>query len=87
MASEGDLSDAKAALDASTYKIFLEEVDYDEKCLNVYLKNINNFKVRVAHQRDDWAKKRLDRAKTAVDQWWRAKVGENLLKSWVLTCS
>ena len=72
---ESDLGDAKQALDAANYKLLLEEIEYDEKCMAVYLQKVSNFEVRQAHQRDEWVKKRLDRAKQAVDKWWESKVG------------
>ena len=75
-ASAVDLKLAKDALEAANYRMLLEELDYDEKCLQVFLKKKSDFEVRMAHQRDEWCKKRIDKAKAATDKWWQAKAGE-----------
>ena len=72
------LGDAKAALDASSFKLLLDEIKYDEQCLEVYLQKVENYGVRLLHQRDAWTKKRLERAKEAVNDWWDAKVSRQL---------
>lgn len=64
-ASETDLGDAKSKLDQSSFKLLLEELEYDEKCLSVYQQKVNNYEVRLTHQRD---------AKAAVNQWQDMKV-------------
>ncbi|CAJ1437658.1 unnamed protein product [Effrenium voratum] len=73
-ASEADLGDARMHLDEAHWKLLKEELEYDEKCLAVFQQKITNFEIRLAHQRDEWVKKRLDRAKAAACQWWDMKV-------------
>lgn len=72
---EVELDFAKAQLDLANFKLMLEEVEYDQKCIDIYLKKVSDYKVRVIHSRDEWTKKKLDRAKQAVDGWMRAKAG------------
>ena len=71
--TEAELGEAKASLDVAAYNLLMEELEYDCKCIDVYLQKLSNYKIRLVHQRDEWVKKRLDRAKGAVDQWMRAK--------------
>lgn len=77
-ASESDLGEAKAALDTAALHLLLNELSYDERCLQVHLQKLNNYKIRMVHQRDAWAKKKLDQAKTVIDRWWQSK-------AWCLT--
>ena len=66
-------------LDEAHWKLLKEELEYDEKCLAVFQQKITNFEIRLAHQRDEWVKKRLDRAKAAACQWWD-------MKAWAHPC-
>ncbi len=45
-----DMKLAKDALEAANYRMLLEETEYDEK--------YRFFEVRMAHQRDEWRKKK-----------------------------
>ena len=44
---EAALSKSASDLDNANYTLTLEEVEYDEKCLEVYLSKLSNFEVRV----------------------------------------
>ena len=72
--SENCLTDRQAALDTQAYKLMLEEVAFDEQCLQVYQQKISSYEIRLMHQKDAWVKKRMDRSKAAIQQWWDAKV-------------
>lgn len=76
-----DLGEAKRAIENANYKLLLEEIEFDEKCMAVYVQKVSNYEVRQAHQRDTWLKKRLEKAKQAVQKWFESKVGLGLQKS------
>ena len=71
--SESGLGDNKTQLDQQAYKLMIEEVLYDEKCLEVYKSKMTNYEVRMIHQKDTWLRKRLDVAKQAAIQLWDQK--------------
>ncbi|CAE7471477.1 unnamed protein product, partial [Symbiodinium sp. CCMP2456] len=71
--TDSKMADAKAALDNQAYQLMVEEIGYDEQCLDVYQRKLQDFAVRVIHQKDTWLKKRLDRASDAARQWWDTK--------------
>ena len=71
--TEGELSEVQSQLGASALKLLLEELQYDEKCLQVHLAKLQNFTVRTMHQRTEWQKKRQERAREAVSKWWDTK--------------
>ena len=73
--TESELGLARSALEKASLDLLFEELAYDEKCLQIHIQKVANYHVRLAHQRDEWLKKRLDRAKSAVTQWWESKVG------------
>ncbi|CAJ1358140.1 unnamed protein product [Effrenium voratum] len=52
----------------------MEEIDYDEKCLQAFENNMRSFELRCLHQKDTWLKKKLDRARDAANTWWDSKV-------------
>ena len=66
------------SLDAQAYKLTLEEIQYDEQCLHVYLRNVSNHHARVMQQRESWLKKRMDLASSAANQWWDTKARKQL---------
>ena len=72
--SEAELATAKANLENASLTVLFEELDYDERCLDVYFQKLSSYEVRTRQRHDDWQKKRLDRAKAAVTQYWNSKV-------------
>ena len=66
---EAALSKSASDLDNANYTLTLEEVDYDEKCLEVYLSKLSNFEVRVRQLKEQWNRKRQDSAKEAIHGW------------------
>ena len=52
VSGEMSLDDAKAALDSQGYKLMMEEIDYDEKCLQAFRNNMKSFELRRLHQKD-----------------------------------
>lgn len=71
--SQSELELSKKSLDKSALDLILEELKYDEKCLEVHLGKMAGYKVRLQHQRDEWVAKRLDRAKSSVVKWFDNK--------------
>lgn len=72
--SESELETAKAALDSAQLAIVFEEIEYDEKCLDVYFQKASSYEVRVRNRYEEWQAKRTERAKLAVSQYWEQKV-------------
>jgi hypothetical protein len=72
--SSAVLEDAKKGLDLAAFQLLVEEIGYDEKCLAAYKANMQSFELRLQHLRDQWTKKRIDRSREAITQWWNAKV-------------
>jgi hypothetical protein len=66
---EASLSKSALDLDNCNYQLALEEVAYDEKCLEVYLSKLSNFEVRVKQLKEQWNRKRQDGAKEAIHSW------------------
>ena len=75
-----ELKQAQTLLEQASFRMFMEEASFDEKCFQVFTKKLKDYEVRMAHQRDEWCKKRIDQAKAAIDKWWQAKAGEYPLK-------
>ena len=72
-----DTLDAKSRdLENAQFELLKEELQYDQKCLGVHLQKIQNHTVRVAHLKDEWLKKRFDRARQGVNAWWDKNVSE-----------
>ena len=67
--SEASLSKSAIDLDNSNYHLALEEIAYDEKCLEVYQSKLSNFEVRVRQLKEQWTRKRQDGAKEAIHGW------------------
>lgn len=56
-----ELKQAQHALEQASFRMFMEEASFDEKCFQVFVKKLNDYEVRMAHQRDDWCKKKSTR--------------------------
>ena len=67
--SEMDLVKASGDLDAAHFKLLMEELQYDEKCLEVYLKKQESHAIRIQQLKDQWAMKRMECAREAIQQW------------------
>ena len=65
---------SSAVLDLAAFQLLVEEIGYDEKRLAAYKANMQSFELRLQHLRDQWTKKRIDRSREAITQWWNAKV-------------
>ncbi|CAJ1415144.1 unnamed protein product, partial [Effrenium voratum] len=76
-ATDSSLQDASVALDAAQYKMVLEEIGYDEQCLQVFQEKISNYQVRMMHLQDSWVDKQLKTAREAISKWWEANVCPN----------
>lgn len=74
--SEALLSDSANKLDLAGYKLALEEVAYDEKCLEVYLGKLASFEIRTMQLKDDWNRKKLDMARQAAETWIHTNVAQ-----------
>ena len=72
--TEGELSEVQSQLSSSALKLLIEEIQYDEKCLEVHMSKVQNFVIRTMHQKTEWQKKRQTRAREAVMNWWDKKV-------------
>ena len=64
--SEVALHKSASDLEAANYTLLLEEIGYDERCLEVYLQKLENFEVRVKQLKEQWSRKRMDGAKDAI---------------------
>ncbi len=71
--TDGELGDVQNQLTISALRLVLEELQFDEKCLQVHLTKIQNYQVRLAHQKEEWMKKRQERSRQAVISWWDQK--------------
>lgn len=74
-----DLDGAKLVLDTSAMRLVIQELEYDEQCLDAYLSKLDSYTIRLTRQKQEWIHKRMDRAKTSVNKWFDAKV--RMLKS------
>ena len=61
-------------LNLAEFELLKEEISYDERCFDVHRSKLGSYEVRVAHLRDMWSKKRVEKAKEAVNSWWSSKV-------------
>ena len=68
-----DLDGAKQSLDLSALKLLIQEIEYDEKCMNAYSSRMMQYQVRLAHQKNEWITKRIENAKTSVNRWMDSK--------------
>ncbi|CAK8990693.1 Uncharacterized protein SCF082_LOCUS2343 [Durusdinium trenchii] len=69
-----DLDGAKLVLDTSAMRLVIQELEYDEQCLDAYLSKLDSYTIRLTRQKQEWIHKRMDRAKTSVNKWFDAKV-------------
>ena len=69
-----DLDGAKLVLDTSAMRLVIQELEYDEQCLDAYLSKLDSYTIRLTRQKQEWIHKRMDRAKTSVNIWFDAKV-------------
>lgn len=67
--AEAALHKSATDLDNAGYQLLLEELQFDERCLEVYKGKLSNFEVRVAQLRDSWRQKRNQHAKDAILKW------------------
>ena len=67
--AEAALHKSATDLDTAGYQLLLEELQFDERCLEVYKGKLSNFEVRVAQLRDSWRQKRNQHAKDAILKW------------------
>ena len=67
--AEAALYKSSADLDQAGYQLLLEEIAFDEKCLEVHKGKMSNYEVRIAQLRDQWRQKRTEHAKDAVHKW------------------
>lgn len=67
--SEAALFKSATDLDAASYMLALEEIAYDERCLQVYLGKMSNHEVRITQLKEQWNRKRQEGAKEAVHKW------------------
>lgn len=71
--SEGELCEQNSQLGAAALKLLIEEIQYDERCLQVHMAKQQSFMIRSLHQKTDWQKKRQERAREAITKWWESK--------------
>lgn len=67
--SEAALHKSASDLELANYQLALEEIAYDEKCLEVFKSKLSDYEIRVAQLKEQWVRKRLDGAKEAVHKW------------------
>ena len=73
-ATDSSLQGASVALDAAQCKMVLEEIGYDEQCLQVFQEKISNYQVKMMHLQDSWVDKQLKTAREAISKWWESNV-------------
>ena len=74
--AEAALHKSATDLDNAGYQLLLEELQFDERCLEVYKGKLSNFEVRVAQLRDSWRQKRNQHAKDAILKWLDSNVSQ-----------
>lgn len=78
-ATKAMLTQSANQLDVAGYKLALEEISNDEKCLDVYLGKLDNYSIRVAQLKNDWTRKRMDIARQAAEKWMLANATQQYL--------
>ncbi|CAK8998958.1 unnamed protein product [Durusdinium trenchii] len=67
--AEAALHKSAAELDSAGYQLLMEEIAYDERCLQVFQGKVSNFEIRVTQLKDSWRQKRFEHAMGATQKW------------------
>jgi hypothetical protein len=56
-------------IDDQTFKLIMEELEWDTKAMRVYFRNVDLHQTRELLQKTQWRKKRFEASRDAVEQW------------------
>lgn len=74
--AEAALHKSAAELDSAGYQLLMEEIAYDERCLEVFRGKMSNFEIRVTQLKDSWRQKLFEHAMGATHKWLDSNVSQ-----------